>query len=71
MGFVEVDTNKQLSELRSLMVDEGITSEDNSDHFKFLFKKAPVTEKQEKKKKIRDCIVKIDDSWTIMLRKCN
>jgi len=71
VGFVEVDTNKQLSELRSLMVDEGITHDDNSDSFKFLFKKAPVTEKQEKKKKIRDCIVKIDDSWTIMLRKCN
>jgi len=40
IGFVEVDTNKQLAELRISMVDEGIASEELSQNFKFLFKKS-------------------------------
>ncbi len=53
-----------------MMLDEGIMTAENFKNCRFLFKKAPVTEKQELKKRVRECIIRLDDSWAIILRKC-
>lgn len=55
-----------LSSLREHVVSEGIAV---SSPYVFLFKKAPVTSFQEKKKSIQDCLNFEDGTPTVFLRK--